>query len=50
VFWYVATGHKRADDFFLHGGGFGTMYANRVTVPPGGGPLSLNIEHTGALK
>jgi hypothetical protein len=50
VFWYLATGHKRADDFFLHGGGFGTMYLNRVTVPPGGGPLALNIEHTRALK
>ena len=51
VFWYTATGHNRADEFFLHGGGFGTFYANRVTVPPpGSGPISLNIEHTRALR
>jgi len=51
VFWYIATGHKSSDEFFLHGGGFGTFYANKVIVPgPGAGPVSLNIEHSRPLS
>jgi hypothetical protein len=50
VFWYVATGHKNSDQFFLHGGGFGTFFVNKVTAPEQGqGLLSINVEHTRAL-
>ncbi|HEY6306471.1 MAG TPA: hypothetical protein VI488_08465 [Candidatus Angelobacter sp.] len=51
VFWYVASGHQNSDQFFFHGAGFGTFYMNRITVPPpGGGPLTLNIEHSRDLQ
>jgi len=45
VFWYVGTGHQNSDQFFIHGGGFGTFYANRVTVQ-NPSTLSINVEHT----
>jgi hypothetical protein len=56
VFWYVATGHKNSDEFFFHGGGFGTFYLNRVTIPAvttptlQGAPMSFNIEHSRPLN
>jgi hypothetical protein len=54
VFWYIATGHKNADEFFFHGGGFGTFYLNRITIPAptltGTMPISFNIEHSRDLN
>jgi hypothetical protein len=45
IFWYIATGHQNSDQFFVHGGGFGTFYANRVTLQ-NPSTLSINVEHT----
>jgi hypothetical protein len=45
VFWYVATGHQNSDQFFQHGGGFGTFYVNRITVQ-NPSTILLNVEHT----
>jgi hypothetical protein len=47
VFWYIGTGHQNSETFFYHGLGFGTFYANRITVPTTGNhPISINVEHT----
>jgi hypothetical protein len=45
VFWYIATGHQNSDQFFIHGGGFGTFYVNRIGLQ-NPSSVSLNIEHT----
>jgi hypothetical protein len=45
VFWYMGTGHQVADQFFIHGGGFGTFYVNKIAVLDST-TLSLNLEHT----
>lgn len=50
VFWYIATGHKPSDQFFLHGGGLATFYVNRIIVPrQGQGLLAINVEHSRAV-
>jgi hypothetical protein len=50
VFWYIATGHKNSEEFFFHGGGFGTFYLNQINIPAPQGlqttPMSFNIEHS----
>jgi hypothetical protein len=45
VFWYVATGHAVADEFFDHGGGFGTYYVNKISLPSSG-QFYFQVEHT----
>lgn len=45
VFWYAGTGHLPSDKFFIHGGGFSTLYTNRITTTFSG-PITFNIEHS----
>jgi hypothetical protein len=45
VFWYLGTGHTNSDEFFDHGGGFGTYFVNKISLDPSG-QLSMQIEHT----
>jgi hypothetical protein len=45
VFWYAGTGHLPSDRFFIHGGGFSSLYVNRLTTSFSG-PITFNIEHS----
>jgi hypothetical protein len=54
VLWYVGTGHKPADQFFIHGGFFSTTgslksltLTNISAVPVGGGQYTINFTGTG---
>ncbi|HEY6252382.1 MAG TPA: Ig-like domain-containing protein, partial [Candidatus Angelobacter sp.] len=47
VFWYIGKGRQNSETFFSHGLGFGTFYANRVSVSTTDQhPISVNVEHT----
>jgi hypothetical protein len=49
AFWYVATGRRNSDEFFQHGGGFGTYFVNKVSAPLNT-PVAIEVEHTRSLN
>jgi hypothetical protein len=48
VFWYAGTGHQPSDKFFIHGGAFSNLYANKLDTPSNG-LISINVEHSNSI-
>lgn len=49
VFWYAGTGHQPSDKFFIHGGAFSNLYANKLDTPSNG-LISINVEHSNDIQ